>query len=312
MITQRSCGKLNRHVGNKNRLIWGTFSLAFVCFMIFFCFLLLLVQPQQTNSRTTYTAMDSVMKDTPTPEQALTVLCIGVSPDSKEANCFVLVHYDPASGQIPVMTFPVETMVQNEDTMQTLAEVYRYGGAVFSRNALSATIGIPIDRYVRMDEANFLIAAQTVGNIEFSLQNEMRLGSGPNPIILSAGVHLLDGAMMQSMMAYDRYVGGRLEQCGMVSQLTAAMINQRMDIALSAVVDQVFQKIVNLIETDISYTDYEERKQSAVFLAELAGDPAFVIDVTGQYNGDQTEFTLSDTFSPKLMQTFFHGYNTDM
>jgi hypothetical protein len=89
-----------------------------------------------------------------------------------------------------------------------------------------------------------------------------------------------------------------------VADLAAAAVNQRMDVALSAVVDNIFRTIVNLIDTDISYADYEDRKEAAIFLAKLGQDPGKALYVEGAYSEDGASYVLSDTFVAVLTQVF--------
>lgn len=281
------------------------FSIAFLVLSCLFLVLMSAVHPRAADLSDTEPALGDTTSYFPTREEALSVLFVGIAPGSGEGETFLLARFDPARGKVPIVTFPPETAVRNNDRTETLAEVYRYGGADYTRRALAATLGIDIDRYVRMDIPTFLVAAATVGTVEYDLPQEMVLDqAGPVSITMNPGKQLLDGGRVAEIFRYRKYGRGELERCENVSKLTAAIVDQRIDVALSSVVDKVFEKIINLIDTDISYTDYDDRKQAAAFLARIGQNPAQAINVDGSYNAEETQYTLSDTFIALLTQTF--------
>jgi anionic cell wall polymer biosynthesis LytR-Cps2A-Psr (LCP) family protein len=191
----------------------------------------------------------------------------------------------------------------NRDKTETLADIYRYGGAEYVRARMAESLGVTIDRYVRMDSLAFVAAADAVGAVEFELPVALTTG-GDMPVTLAAGTQLLDGAMAARIIHFAGYDGGELARCAIVADLAAAAVNQRMDIALSAVADNIFRTIVNLIDTDISYADYDDRKEAAIFLAKLGQDPGKPLYVEGAYSDDGMVYTLSDTFVAELTQIF--------
>lgn len=282
-----------------------SFSIAFLVLSLLFFLLMNAVHPKEPDLTDTEPALGEASSYFPGREEALTVLFVGIGPDGTEGETFILARFDPARGKVPIITLPPETAVRNNERIETLAEVYRYGGADYSRRALAQTLNIDIDRYVRMDIPTFLVAAATVGTVEYNLPQEMVLDNGGAvSITMSPGKQLLDGQRIVEIFRYEKYEGGNLARCRNVSALTAEIVNQRMDIALSTVVDKVFEKLINLIDTDISYADYDDRKQAARFLARMGEDVAQPMEVNGSYNEDKTLYTLSDTFAALLTQTF--------
>lgn len=286
----------------KYRYFFLSFSVAFLVLSLLFFFLMNLVHPSATSAQISQ-KIDEVPAYAPVKEDSLTVLFVGVAPDSAEADTFILARFDPVRGKVPVVAFPRDTAVDNKGKTETLAQVYKYGGADSTRRALEATLGIPINRYVRMDTASFILAANTVGSVEFDLSLAITLGqSGEMPMTLSKGKQLLDGQKVADLIHFADYPGGELVRCETTAELTAAIVNQRIDITMTTVVDKVFEKIINLIDTDISYPDYDNRKEAAAFLAQLGREPAEAVPVGGQY-GDGM-YRLSDTFVALMTQVF--------
>lgn len=285
------------------RYFFLSFSTSFLLISLLLYGMVSTVHPASVPS-VEYEPLEDATDYLPSREQALNVLFVGVAPDGAEAGMFILARFDPERGRVPIVVFPRQTAVRNRNRTETLAQVYQYGGANYTRQALADTLGVSIHRYVRMDPSEFLVVAATIGVVEFALENEIVVRTGTaSEMRLPPGMQLLSGEKAAAVLSHS-HPGGELARCDVAAQLTAAIVNQRIDIVHTATVDKVFQKIVNLVETDISYTDYDERKEAAVFIAQLEDEPAVPITVSGAYNADQSLYTLSDTFVALLTQTF--------
>lgn len=286
------------------RYFFLSFAAAFLVLSLLFLFLMTTVHPK-TPEAFAELPQEAEPVYTPTAEDALTVLFICNDTGSTTAGGFILARFDPVAGAIPIVVLPPETMVQNRDKTETLGDVFRYGGASYARDALADTLGVPVDRYVRMGESAFVTAANTIGTVEYDLPEALliRDASGAT-ITMSAGKQLLDGQKALWILTHDGYEGGALARCRAAGELVVQIANQRIDIVNSSLLDKVFEKIVNLVDTDISYTDYDNRKQAAAFMAQLEKAPARSLPISGRWNGEQTQLTLSDTFLAQLLQAF--------
>ena len=286
------------------RYFFLAFAAAFFVLTLSLFLLMNAVHPRTPPSLLADAALTQETAYLPEESEKLTVFFAGVSQDGSDAGTFLLIKFDPLSGTIPIIAFPPETTIFNAGKTQTLRECYQYAGAARTRDALAATLGITIDRYVRMDEHAFIIAANAVGTVEYELVSPVKLGaSGGMPALLNRGIHLLDGQKAAGILRGENFTSS-LERCENTARLAAAVVNQRMDIVLSTVVDKVFEKIINLIETDISYLDYDNRKQAAKFMAKLEKQPAVYLPVAGSFDKDNERFALSDTFIASVIQAF--------
>jgi len=280
-----------------------SFSTAFLVLSVLFLFLMITVHPSPTR------AEDLAEQPVSAPytqdaSDALTVLFIGSETGSSQAGSYILARFDPAGGKVPVTALPPQTIVENAGKSEPLSAVFAYGGADYARNALSRTLGIPIDRYVRIDTGAFITCAGVIGAVEFDLPADMALEGRDRSIVLSAGRQLLDGHKVASVIAFRDLEGGEPARCRLAGELTAAIVNQRIDVTKSTLVDKIFERIINLIDTDISYTDYDNRREAALYLADRYPDPAASLSVQGRFNEDGTRFTLSDTFLARLAREF--------
>lgn len=291
------------------RYFFLSFSLSFLLLSVSFFFLANAITPKipQSVAERRQQAEGNTPGENylPRKEDALTVLFVGSYTQETGAGTFILVRFDPSDGKIPVTVFPPQTLVDSPTGAETLADVYQYGGAGYARSALSDTIGIPIDRYVRIDAASFVEAAGIIGTVEFDLPYAVIVDGGGTKMTLQKGRQLLDGGKAADIIRSRGYPGGELSRCAVAGDLAAAIINQRIDVTRSVLVDQIFEGVINRIDSDISYADYEGRKQAAQFLARLQADPAVSVRASGAFNAAGTEFTLSDTSIARLRREFF-------
>lgn len=291
----------------KYRYFLLSFSVAFLVLSLMFFFLMNAVHPSTPPSlerKLEEAAMPSVESYIPTAADTLTVLFIGAPAREASAGSYILARFDPVTGSVPIVAFPRQTLVEGPSGAETLSDLYRYGGAEYVRGALAATLGVDIDRYARLSVDAFISAADTIGAVEFDLPYELVIGEPGMQVTLRRGKQLLDGKKVSEIIRCETYEGGELTRCAVAGDLAAAIVDQRMDVALSTLADNIFERVINLIDTDISYPDYENRKMAAQFMARLEQKPAKPLPVGGSFSENKREFTLSDTFIAELRHSF--------
>lgn len=287
----------------KYRYFFLSFSFAFLVLSLTFLFLMSVVNPKASRPSTPEPETGGTSVYVPTEDDALSVLFIGTYSEESPPGTFILARFDPARGKVPIIVFPPQTAVKNSGKTESLFEVSKYGGADYTRNTLAETLGIPIDRYVSIRLDSFISGAAAIGSVEYELTEPVTITRSGAPVTFNRGKQLLDGQKVADVIRYGDYPGGELQRCRISGELTAAIINQRMDVCRSTVIDNIFEKLINLINTDISYHDYYNRKNAAEFLARFCEDPAVPIAVSGEWSEDKKLYILSDTFIALLSQT---------
>lgn len=277
------------------------FALAFaLSFFVFSVALLTLLNTARPQNRAAPALQETEEPGyTPKKADALTVLFVG--GDASEATSFLLARFDPENGRVPLTVFPADTAVINAGKTESLADVYRFGGAGYVRDRLALALGAPIDRYVQLRESAFVACASAIGTVEFELAEQVSVTRNGVTHTLAQGKQLLDGQKAADIIG--GYPGGALERCRATGELAAAIINQRRDICSSVAFDSVFEKLINLINTDISTLDFYDRRDAADYMAKLPDGIAMPISVSGSYSPEDGLFHLSDTFLALLSQT---------
>lgn len=68
--------------------------------------------------------------------------------------------------------------------------------------------------------------------------------------------------------------------------------------------DALFERIVNMVQTDFSAMDYTRIKPAARFLAQLRGEAAISIPITGNSNEQFEIFSLSKTALGQIQEIY--------
>lgn len=280
-----------------------SFCAAFFLLSLLFLFLVTTVHPSAPAQPVQPTVLEEEPY-IPGEEDALTVLLFGADSADAVAGTYILARFDPMAKKVRVAVFPPQTLMISDQREETLSEAYRYGGARYTRDALAKHLNLPIHRYVRISLPNFITAAGAVGSVEFELTEELALSDGDFSVQLYPGRQLLDGRKVAALIRSRDYAGGELQRCRLIAQLTCAIVDQRIDVVNSILLDKIFETIINLVDTDISYPDYEERKAAAKMLAESPRPLGTAVEVEGEFSADNERFILLDTTLAALAQQF--------
>ena len=285
-----------------------SFCAAFFVLALILLFLISTMQPVEPSGAASRDVSRRVEAPPPVYQpheaDALTLLLFGSERARSAADTFVLLRFDPVRAEVAVAVFPPGTVLNHNEREETLSDVYRFGGAIYTRDALSAFLDIPIDRYARINISNFITAAAAVGSIEFELDEDITIQDGDLAVTLNAGVHLLDGRQIAMLIGYQNYPGGEAQRGQITSQLVSAIINQRIDVVNSTLLDRVFQTVINLVDTDITYSDYERRRDAARLMAASGKEVARPIPLQGEFLEDGEKFILADTALANLALIF--------
>jgi len=278
------------------RYFFLAFSIAFLGFSLLF--LAFTNMSSVKPAPVIYTHPEEVYS--PEPGDSLTVLAMGTPGKGDLPGMYVLARFNPAAGEIPFTLLTPDTLITNNGKRESLSEVYKYGGASYTRDSLAEELGIVIDRYVRIDQKGFITAIDAVGSMEYYLEEDYDLEQNGISMVLRSGIQLLDGKKTAALLSRPHRGGDeRLQRAG---KLIEAYINQRIDIFLSIAADGVFGKVINLVDTDIAYTDYHIRKEAAAYLAGSGREVAVYIPIT--VTGGDSGFELTDTLKARLAGIF--------
>ncbi|MCL2857650.1 MAG: LCP family protein [Oscillospiraceae bacterium] len=283
------------------------FALSFIsAFFVFWLVFLLLMSAGQTSSspRAVGDSTSALIAYQPQEEDALTLLAFGTEHPGSVADTFLLLRFDPVRGQVVVVTFPPGTVLTHNDAAETLADAFRFGGAAYTRSALEQTLSVPIDRHARVTLSGFVAAAAAVGTVEFELYEPLSIHIEGQPITLNPGMHLLDGRQVAELIRYQGHSGGQAGRAKLTTRLVCAVIDQRIDVVHSTLLNQIFATVINLVDTDVTYADFERRVSGARAMAEQGEPVTLPIILQGRFCEDDVRFYLADTALAQIARAF--------
>ncbi len=236
----------------------------------------------------------------PDEEDALTVLFLGGEKNQAPAIC-LLARMDPVRGKIWVSTLLPTLALEGEGGWNTLGEICEKKGGRKAADALSATLGIPVDRYVRMNAEGFSKVADTAGSIEYVLPFSITLTGG---IQVKSGRQQMDGRKLVAAILNQKYDDGERQRILTLNDLTVATVNQRINVVAGPAGEALFKLSVNLADTDLSYADYEKARSALNYLANLPEKPANPMVTEGNYNLTGKSFLLSAQSMADIKEAF--------
>ena len=114
---------------------------------------------------------------------------------------------------------------------------------------------------------------------------------------------MIDGQKFLDILRYPNYRESDLEQCREGAKLIASYINSRFAAVLGQNAGALVSGLLNLVDTNLSYVDFESRLPALTFLSKLSGDPAQAYTLTGAWN--KVGFFVPDAAARRqLVQAF--------
>lgn len=218
---------------------------------------------------------------------------------------FVLIRFDPMRGAIPAAALPSGLPLEmgSAGTQSlSLGRVYRSSGVRPAAERLAKALGVPIHGTARLTRQNIIDLVDVLGGVNYTLPSPVAFQGESMRVELPAQRQLLSGSLFYNLLSYTGYEGGEAARCALTAELCVALINEHFPMLLGPEADTVFQRFVNMAETDISAAEYERLKPAAQFLARLETAPAKVVAVEGSLRG--SDYLLTQNSQRLLQETF--------
>ena len=280
------------------------FGLSFVLLSVIMMLIVLVVQPviNPQAQQEPQTQPQSAWR--PPAVDTFTLAVMGSADKSAAPFSVLLIRFNPQYGQIPLTVLPMQSQVTLQAEKTTLAQVYEKSGGKGVREALQETLGVKVDRYVRLEKAPFLRIAEKVGSVVFEVPYDISYSKDGYEITIPAGERQLDGQDVANILGWPELTSDPEKNSQLAGELIAAIINQNKSCAFLDTSPSLFKFIINLIDTDINYSDYEQRQKSANFLAGLEADAAGNLPLSGSLSEEDGSFLLSENYLSMLRQYF--------
>ncbi|MFA9379932.1 MAG: LCP family protein [Acetanaerobacterium sp.] len=281
-----------------------SFGVSVVVLSLIFIPIMLELSPLHDNYFSTSSVAESVDQDIYTPVEKDAMTSLIIVTDGGSGRYFMLIRFDPINERIPVCSLPYTMQVVTSERTDTLAGFDAYGGTLMVREILQSALKITIDRTARLSTDDFVKAVNTLGTVKYTLPYSLIYkDTGTDTYInVPKGTQTLDGRAVYDMFRFPQYAEGEEHRYKVQSDLLAKLINERLNDWLIQHGDSVFNTIVNLADTDISYNDYQQRLAALRRFAEREEGASIPIFPGGRY--DTQSFTLSQQSADTLRMYF--------
>lgn len=290
----------------------GIYFLTFVlCFALLGAAVLVLfvfVMPSDSGRETgaSQSNVPSSLPYEPDPAHSMTVLAMGAARADSTAYSYLLLRYDAVADTIAVVPLPWQLTATVNTKTDTLAGFYESRGAGGVVSAASNATGVEIERYIRFDIDAFKTFVDIVGGVTYSLPTQLFYVNEATKyrIEFQPGEQLFDGQGMADLFRYPLYEGGEPYRLKLEAETVTALINQNMGERLIPLLGNSFTTIVNLVDTNISATDFSKREDALVRTLRDGGEPAYSIVPEGEFATDGGTFKLSAESKAEIAAAF--------
>lgn len=203
---------------------------------------------------------------TPSAQDTLTVVISGAQGDKSD---FALLRYNPQHGQIPLIVFPGETLVQTENGASTLQGVLDTYGYTAVKRALENELEVNVDRYIGISEAALREFMSRITSVPYTLPRTFSYSRDGAPVLLEAGERRLDAQDIFDLLKSPELRDNPRERAYITGELIARGINENLLSFGEPSGERLFKLIVNAAKTDLNAADFELRRESANFLSQV-------------------------------------------
>ncbi|MGN0613251.1 MAG: LCP family protein [Porcipelethomonas sp.] len=177
---------------------------------------------------------------------------------------FMIMRSRPVDKKMIFMGIPSNMLVG--DSNKAAQDVYIDSGASALASSIEYTLGINIDRHMTLDSEAFKKICNILGGVTFAVPK------GVEGVSTADGEQYLSAEQAEAIISCGNYSGGELQRISTASSLITAMLNQTNGERVAGNLDNSFNTIINMVESDISAIDYNDRKYAIKFMLKYS-DP---------------------------------------
>ena len=213
---------------------------------------------------------------TTTYEDNHTILFILDEPEQKCSETFVLMRSIPKDKKLVFAGVPANTITVIDGQQASLKESYTNGGESAAVSFINTLFEIEIDRYMKLDSASFIKVCDILGGVTYAVPEEVE-GFGSD----GTG-QFLNAEQIDRFVTYPFFENGESQRAYTASAVISDMVNQSDGVRLADSLDNSFNTVVNMTNTNITAVDYKKRKVAVKNMLERGSSISsfFIIDGT--------------------------------
>lgn len=182
----------------------------------------------------------------------------------KQPYTFMLMRSEPVNKKILFMGIP-SNMLLGEENRQA-QDIYVDNGTAALVKSMEFSWGIKIDRHLTMDTEGFKKVCNILGGVTFAVPKDVET------VQQTDSEQYLSAEQIVEIVSSGNYSGGELQRISTVSSLVTSMTNQASGERIAGNLDNIFETVINMSDSDISAADYNDRKYAIKFMLKYS-DP---------------------------------------
>lgn len=247
---------------------------------------------------------DTELKD-PTPRQVTTstsednhtILMILDDPEIDSPATFVLMRSLPVEKKLLFIGIPTNTIALIDDKQQSMSGAYTQGGPQSAVDFVQKIFGITIDRYIKFNSASLIKTCDILGGVTYPVKADI-VGFKSD-----GSDQYLNSEQILKLITYSLFDDGEIQRAYIASSIAADMMNQADGARIADRLDDSFNTIINMSETDITSIDYKNRKVAVKNMLERGTKIASFLIMDGQKA--EADFIPSSGFINNVVDEYF-------
>lgn len=233
----------------------------------------------------------------PSVEQNINILLMGKNRSDSIPKSYILVNFNAINRKVLISSLPKQTVANLNIKTKTLEQFYEYGGPNEVCKAVSSLFDIQLSKYICLSTQTFNTFVNLIGGLEFEVQKPIQ-----GTINIKKGIQTLDGFRITEIIKNTPI--SNLEQIKTQNTLIQTLINTHLNKKNFDILDILYQKTINLIDSNITHYDYIFRKDAFEYIACSQNPKCEVIEVSGSFNSINTNFNIDDISFKNIQNAF--------
>lgn len=154
---------------------------------------------------------------------------------------------------VPVSNNIISTSGKSKTKM---ADIYKNGGIIELKKAVESTFDIKIDRDITFNDEAFSLICDVLGGVNYNVPDGLRG--------LNEGIQYLSSEFIIKLITNKKLA--EEQRTVTVGNIASEMLTQTSGDRVVDALDYTFNKLINIVETDITSIDYTNQKEALIYL----------------------------------------------
>lgn len=231
-----------------------------------------------------------------------TVLFILDEPSQKCSTTFVVMRSIPKDKKLIFMSIPSNTISLVDGEQKGIKSCYEQGGAGEAVAFAETVLGIDIDRYMKLDSDSYVKICDILGGVTYPISEDIAGFNG------DGSEQYLNSEQIDKLTTYALFRGGEYERSYTASSLVARMINQSDLVRVSDSLDNSFNSLVNMTDTDITAVDYKKYKTAIKTMLERGNSKSIATGLVLDGDDADSDYIPSQGFINDFKDKYYTQY----